>query len=236
MKSSKEIQMASDQSGDASPGQCATRPAADRGAVYSNFRLTNYSKKHNLLIYWLMRRFMNRVRHILTRIDVLRLKGVDAGCGEGHLTSYLNRHGAVANIIGLDINFQHLVFARCHHPEISLVEADLGNLPFEDQMFDYAVCTEVLEHITDPVRAIVELRRVVRRRGHLVVSVPHEPYFHWGNRLRGKYPRTGGWTPDHVNRWRRREFIRFIERYVELHECSTWQVFPWLLFHGTFRA
>ena len=45
-------------------------------------------------------------------------------------------------------------------------------LPFPDDRFDFAVCLDVLEHIEDEVRALRELRRVVRPGGTLLVTVP----------------------------------------------------------------
>jgi 2-polyprenyl-3-methyl-5-hydroxy-6-metoxy-1,4-benzoquinol methylase len=44
--------------------------------------------------------------------------------------------------------------------------------------FDSAICTQVLEHVPDPRRAVTELARVLRPGGHLVVSVPHLSAIH----------------------------------------------------------
>jgi SAM-dependent methyltransferase len=214
-----------------------TEGSADRDDVADPAaRLTNYNIAHNPLIFLLTRRFMGQVHRMLKRLGAEHLNGLDAGCGEGHLTTYLAHRQAIKHIVGLDLDHRHLAYAGRYHPVCPFVQADIGRLPFKDHSVDYVLCTEVLEHLPDPGRALEELRRVVRRRGHIVVSVPHEPFFHWGNRLRGQYRDDGGWTPDHVNRWKRREFIGFLERYVTVHDGLTWETFPWLLFHGTFHA
>ncbi|NUZ05167.1 class I SAM-dependent methyltransferase [Piscinibacter koreensis] len=60
--------------------------------------------------------------------------------------------------------------ASITHP---LAFATIAALPFRDQSFDLAVCTEVLEHLEDDVLedGVAELARVSRR--HVLVSVPN---------------------------------------------------------------
>jgi SAM-dependent methyltransferase len=52
---------------------------------------------------------------------------------------------------------------------VTFREADLLQLPFESMTFDLAWCSYVLHHISDPVDAARELRRVVRPGGRVVV-------------------------------------------------------------------
>jgi SAM-dependent methyltransferase len=65
------------------------------------------------------------------------------------------------------------------------VVADLHDLPLDDRVFDFVLCTEVLEHVADPVRVLGELHRVLRPGGGLLLTVPfvgelhEEPHDHW---------------------------------------------------------
>ncbi|UMG92152.1 methyltransferase domain-containing protein [Nocardioides sp. TF02-7] len=43
-----------------------------------------------------------------------------------------------------------------------LFDADAAAMPFADGVFDYAICSHVLEHVTDPVGVVRELTRVAR--------------------------------------------------------------------------
>jgi len=46
---------------------------------------------------------------------------------------------------------------------VRYVEAAVESLPFDDGAFDFVYCTQVLEHVRDPVRAAAELSRVASR-------------------------------------------------------------------------
>jgi len=45
-------------------------------------------------------------------------------------------------------------------------------LPFPSETFDLVLCTEVLEHVPEPAGALAEIKRVLRPRGKLLLSVP----------------------------------------------------------------
>lgn len=65
---------------------------------------------------------------------------------------------------------------------------DITKIPVPDESFDVVVCTEVLEHLPEPIKAIEEFRRILRNgRGQLLISAPlgcglhQKPYiFHGG--------------------------------------------------------
>jgi SAM-dependent methyltransferase len=87
---------------------------------------------------------------------------LDAGCGEGVLVSeYANRLA----IEGIDPNYA----------SATVRTASLTSLPYDDNVFDRALCLDVLEHLTfeEQPLALAELRRVLRPGGQLLVSVPN---------------------------------------------------------------
>jgi SAM-dependent methyltransferase len=43
-----------------------------------------------------------------------------------------------------------------------LFDADASDMPFADQVFDYVVCSHVLEHVVDPAAVVKEMTRVGR--------------------------------------------------------------------------
>lgn len=90
---------------------------------------------------------------------------VDVGCGH-----FPNRYATVcADSPGNDDE------QRGHLPQYrgkGFVAVDLNQYPwpFTDKQFDFAICTQVLEHLQDPVRACAELSRIARA-GY--IEVPH---------------------------------------------------------------
>ena len=55
------------------------------------------------------------------------------------------------------------------HPD---VVGSATDIPLGDASFDTVVCTEVLEHVPDPLRALREMYRVLKPGGYLILSTP----------------------------------------------------------------
>ena len=87
---------------------------------------------------------------------------LDAGCGEGVLVSeYADRLA----IEGVD----------AHYSSERVQRGSVTALPYAADVFDRALCLDVLEHLTfeEQPAALAELRRVLRPGGELLVSVPN---------------------------------------------------------------
>jgi SAM-dependent methyltransferase len=92
---------------------------------------------------------------------------LDAGCGTG-----LNLRHLPPGTVGLDLNPRHLALVEERLPHHSAVLGDIEGMPFGDREFGTVVCTEVIEHVPDPARALAEIRRVLVPGGLLIGSVP----------------------------------------------------------------
>ena len=101
---------------------------------------------------------------------------------------------------------------------------DLYAMPFADGAFDLVISTEVVEHLDAPERALREMARV--SGGHLLLTVPHEPFFRAGNLARGRYVARLGSTPGHQSTWGRRGLTRLVERETG-HPGRWFSAFPW---------
>jgi ubiquinone/menaquinone biosynthesis C-methylase UbiE len=105
--------------------------------------------------------------------DVDGRRVLDAGCGSGPLTAALHDRGAV--VTGFDLSAGMIDLARQRlgvHADLHV--ADLGEpLPFEDGSFDDVVASLCLHYLEDWAAPLVELRRVLRSGGRLILSVPH---------------------------------------------------------------
>ena len=56
-------------------------------------------------------------------------------------------------------------------PGVDIV-GSVYELPFNDNEFDTVLCLSVLEHLEDPAKALLEIRRVLKLEGKIIISVP----------------------------------------------------------------
>lgn len=61
--------------------------------------------------------------------------------------------------------------------EIDLI-CDLYDIP-EDREFDHVLCTEVLEHVVDPVRAMEKLAKLTKSGGTMIITAPFNSLTHF---------------------------------------------------------
>jgi len=99
---------------------------------------------------------------------------LEAGCGVGAQTINLARNSPHAEIISVDISKPSLKQAKSliKHEKILNVAfqaADIMELPFEDETFDHVFICFVLEHLPDPVKALLSLKRVLKQGGSITV-------------------------------------------------------------------
>jgi SAM-dependent methyltransferase len=100
---------------------------------------------------------------------------LDAGCGDGIFIAALSRLGALpGNIVGTDVSARILATAEATTRRVGLepllVRAGLEATPFPDASFDVVLCAQVIEHLPDPAQGIVELARLLRPGGTLLLT------------------------------------------------------------------
>jgi ubiquinone/menaquinone biosynthesis C-methylase UbiE len=96
-------------------------------------------------------------------------RAIDSGTGAGTLALALAP--LVREVVGIDIVPELLEQARKDAPEnVTFVEGDATNLPFEIGSFDLACTRRTLHHIAHPEPAIAELARVTVPGGHVFVD------------------------------------------------------------------
>ncbi len=95
----------------------------------------------------------------------------------GRLKKFLDAHGTQERTLDIGSGgspyaacFPNLLtvdISRLRKPEIM---ASAGCLPFRDASFSHILCTEVLEHLPEPQKALDEMRRVLTDGGRLILS------------------------------------------------------------------
>lgn len=65
-----------------------------------------------------------------------------------------------------------VVYANLSLQKLPSVQCDAARLPFGDCRFDAVICSELMEHLPDPLRVLAEIARVTRHGGHLLLCAP----------------------------------------------------------------
>ena len=170
--------------------------------------LTDKYSTRNPLYRVLMGGFFRSMEELLKEVrdDISTVSEI--GCGEGHLAARLASMG-FASVRCCDYSEEIIDVARGMNTIQGLtfhVKSIYDTGPEESA--DLVVCCEVLEHLEDPGTALERLHSLDAR--YYLLSVPNEPLFRFLNMLRGKYLRSFGNTPGHIQHWTSREFVRLI--------------------------
>lgn len=99
---------------------------------------------------------------------------LDLGCGPGTITIDLARRVAPGEVVGVDASEQPLHAARAAAAEqgvdnVRFETGDAYRLDYPDAGFDIVHAHQVLQHLSDPVAALVEMRRTCKPQGFLAV-------------------------------------------------------------------
>ncbi|WP_106848627.1 class I SAM-dependent methyltransferase [Blastococcus sp. Marseille-P5729] len=112
----------------------------------------------------------NSAAYLLPRLRP-GLSLLDVGCGPGTITADLAAVVAPGRVVGLEAAPEVLVAAGENAEaagvahRISFEEGDVYALPYDDDSFDVVHAHQVLQHLSDPIAALREMRRVCRPGG-----------------------------------------------------------------------
>jgi SAM-dependent methyltransferase len=99
-------------------------------------------------------------------------RGLDLGCGDGHLMAIILGHTSPRDLVGLDIDPRETALACERDIYREVVTAPADHLPFSDSQFDFVFSNSVLEHIHNIEGVLIEVARVLRPGGRFLFTVP----------------------------------------------------------------
>lgn len=112
----------------------------------------------------------NQLRHFLYHQVGLEsaTRILDVGCGTGAL---LPDFSGFPNLtcFGLDLNYERVSFANSQAVLPALLNADAFHLPLASNLFDCVLCHYFLLWLHDPVSALIEMYRVIKQGGHVLL-------------------------------------------------------------------
>src|SRR5450432_3435038 len=98
---------------------------------------------------------------------------LDTGAGDGPYRSDCSHLKYITQDFGKytgqgDVGIQ---MGEWNNSRLDIV-SDILAIPLPDNSVDAIMCTEVFEHIPDPIRAITEFNRLLKPGGYLIVTAP----------------------------------------------------------------
>ena len=99
---------------------------------------------------------------------------LDVGCGPGTVTLDLAKRLAPGEVVGIDMSATVIESARAAGKDadaanVTFDVADAYALPYADDSFDVVHAHQVLQHLSDPVAVLREMRRVAKPGGFVAV-------------------------------------------------------------------
>ncbi len=140
--------------------------------------------------YWQRRRY----KIVLSMLD--RSKPcLDIGCGSSRILEGLSQDS-----IGLDLQMSKLRYAQRYGRPVA--NASAFALPFADGTFGQVLCSQVIEHLELSNRMFVEMRRVLKADGRLIIGTPDYGRRAWPTieRLYKAFA-PGGYADEHITHY-----------------------------------
>lgn len=97
---------------------------------------------------------------------------LEVGCGNGRLYRQLRRCGLSGSYCGVELSGEIIELNRSRNPEAEWLASKVYSLPFSNGVFDVCFAYYVLEHLVYPERGLLEMLRVLRPGGRLVLVFP----------------------------------------------------------------
>lgn len=97
------------------------------------------------------------------------MKVLDVACGPGIVSEKILERKALPT--GIDFSHEMIMQAKASLPGIDFYEGDAQQLPFEDESFDCVVMNFGMLHLPQPLQAMKEACRVVRKNGEFAFTV-----------------------------------------------------------------
>jgi SAM-dependent methyltransferase len=106
---------------------------------------------------------------------------LDVACGPGYVSDVARKAGAIPT--GIDFSEKMLAIAKTAFPDLSFIQGDAQNLPFEDASFDRVLVNFGLLHLSLPEKGCAEACRVLKSGGRFGFTVWAGPQENPGARI-----------------------------------------------------
>ena len=155
---------------------------------------------------------------------------LDIGCGTGwavHNASKIVKENGKA--FGIDLSPKMIEIAKANSPNnqnVFFFQANAENLPFEDNFFEFIICTNSFHHYLDPLKVLDEIFRVLKKEGEIyILDVTTDGFL--AKMLDKRFQKT---EKEHVKYYTTQEFKEFYAK-ANLKYIASKLILPFVKVH-----
>ncbi len=200
-----------------------------RRIEYTSANYEKYMSKNKLkqrMIKKMQELIINIIEDEISFCEGKVLDFADVGCGEGFVSDIIKKKYDFLNITGIDYSEAAIEHAKKLCDTINFTTGSIYGLDYSDNSFDIVLCSEVLEHLEQPEKGLLELLRITKKS--IILSVPNDPIFRMGNMLALKNIARFGNPTEHIQHWTSNGFLKWIQKYTNC-SCYYKSAFTWTI-------
>jgi ubiquinone/menaquinone biosynthesis C-methylase UbiE len=174
------------------------------------------------VVRWIEQRRLEIIREMVAATPGMKV--MEVGSGGGHVLRMFKQ----AKLTAVDVSEVFLDTAKknLRGYEVEFLKGQVETLGLPEKSFDRIICTEVLEHTTDPEVVLREIQRLLNPDGYAVITVPVDPLIDGLKKFVRITPvgillrKRLNWGGDHYHfhKWWPWQFERVLRRYFDVVE------------------
>ncbi len=113
-----------------------------------------------------------KIKNSFSILRDLKFKNfLDIGCASGYFISEIAKIYPHVKFYGIDIYDKAISYAKTVYHNIDFKVASAEKLPFKNETFDLIINVETIEHVENPEKVLVEIKRVLKKNGTAIITM-----------------------------------------------------------------
>ena len=142
--------------------------------VANNSPMMTHYHSSNPAERWLWSQKKKQIKKIIKELSIKNI--LDFGCGDAGMLEVIPKE---IEYLGVDISPTQIAYAKetikkSKHKKASVKVSDILDLKIKDNTFDAALLCDVVEHVLNPHKLFSEIKRVTKKDGYIIMSIPNE--------------------------------------------------------------